>query len=77
MELFQAFEMTNNGEFHYYLDIQVHWNRPNKINHINQEKYILEKLEQFGMVNCKSSLTPMPFGMEPTFEMFPPFDIEV
>jgi hypothetical protein len=24
MELFQAFEMTNNGEFHYYLDIQVH-----------------------------------------------------
>jgi len=44
MELFQAFEMTNNGKFHYYLDIQVHWNRPNKTNHINQEKYILEKL---------------------------------
>lgn len=44
MELFQAFDVTNNGEFHYYLDIQVHWNRPNKTNHINQEKYILEKL---------------------------------
>jgi hypothetical protein len=24
MELFQAFEMTNNGEFHYYVDFQVH-----------------------------------------------------
>jgi hypothetical protein len=44
MELFQAFEMTNNGEFHYYVDFQVHWNRPNKTNHIFQEKYILEKL---------------------------------
>jgi hypothetical protein len=29
------------------------------------------------MVNCKLGLTPMPFGMKLTFEMFPPFDIEV
>ncbi len=43
-ELFQAFDTINSGELHYYLGIQVHWNRPHKTIHINQAKYILEKL---------------------------------
>jgi hypothetical protein len=75
MDLFQAFNMTNNGEFHYCLWIQVHKNRTNKTIHVNQEKYILEMLQQFGMENYKPSLMPMPTRMKSTFNMSSPFDI--
>lgn len=32
--------MTNNGELHYFLGIQVHQNRSDMPTHINREKYI-------------------------------------
>jgi hypothetical protein len=44
MEQLQTFDMIDNRELHYCLGIQVHQNRSNMPTHINQEKYILEKL---------------------------------
>jgi hypothetical protein len=40
MEQLQTFDMTNNGELHYFLGIQVNQNRSDMPTHINQEKYI-------------------------------------
>jgi hypothetical protein len=37
MELLEAFDMTNNGELDYCLEIHDHQNRINKIIHINQD----------------------------------------
>ena len=42
---------------HYFLGLEV-WQRPGEI-FLSQGKYIVKLLERFGMVDCKSVLTPM------------------
>jgi hypothetical protein len=44
---------------------------------INQEKYILTKLQQFGLTNCKPNLTLSQAGMKLTFDILPPSNIVV
>jgi hypothetical protein len=58
--------MTDNGELHYYLGIQVLKNRNKHLIQINQNKYVLEKLALYGMIHYKPISTPMTFGTKLT-----------
>jgi hypothetical protein len=51
------FEMKDLGLMHYFLVLEV-WQRPEKI-FLNQEKYAVEILKRFDMLECKSMNTPM------------------
>ena len=55
-ELTTKFEMKDLGLMHYFLGLEV-WQRPGEI-FLSQGKYIVKLLERFGMVDCKSVLTP-------------------
>ena len=56
-ELAAEFEMKDLGLMHYLLGLEV-WQRPGEI-FLSQGKYIVKLLKRFGMVDCKSVLTPM------------------
>jgi hypothetical protein len=49
--------MTDLGTLHYYLGVEVS-QHSNQI-FLSQTKYSIELLKNFGMEDCKSSLTPM------------------
>jgi hypothetical protein len=42
---------------HYYLGLEV-WQKPSEI-FLGQGKYVVNILQKFGMMNCKSMATPM------------------
>ncbi len=71
IEFSQAFEVTNNGELHYCLGIQVLKNCNKHLIHINQNKYVLDKLALYGMVHCNPISTPMTFSTKLTQAMSP------
>ena len=56
-ELVSELEMKDLVLMHYFLDLEV-WKKPGEI-FLSQGKYIVELLESFGMVDCKSVTTPM------------------
>jgi hypothetical protein len=51
------FEMKDLGLMHYFLGLEV-WKSLEKI-FLNQEKYAVETLKRFDMLECKSMNTPM------------------
>jgi hypothetical protein len=55
--LSSEFEMKDFGMMHYFLGLEV-WQRTDKI-FLSQEKYIVEILKKFGMLNCKPMATLM------------------
>jgi hypothetical protein len=56
-KLASEFEMKDLGLVHYFLGLEV-WQSPERI-FLNQEKYAVEILKRFDMLECKSMNTPM------------------
>jgi hypothetical protein len=61
-ELTSEFEMKDLGLMHYFLGLEV-WQRPNEI-FLSKGKYIVEILQRFGIMDCKSMATPMVTNLE-------------
>lgn len=49
------FDMKDLGLMHYYLGLEV-WKKPSEV-FLGQGKYVLEILQRFGMMDCKSMVT--------------------
>ena len=56
-KLAAEFEMKDLGLMHYFLGIDI-WQIPEKI-FLNQGKFVVEILNRFDMLECKSMNTPM------------------
>jgi hypothetical protein len=57
IELASDFKMKNVGLMHYLLGLEV-WQQPDEI-FLEHGKYAVEILRRFGMMDCKSMITPM------------------
>ena len=55
--LSEEFEMKDLGLMHYFLGLEV-WKSSEGI-FLNQEKYVVEILKRFNMLECKAMATPM------------------
>ncbi|XP_024519168.1 uncharacterized protein LOC112342111 [Selaginella moellendorffii] len=58
------FEMVDLGELHYCLGIQVRHNKRHEILELSQEKYILDVLQRYSMLDANLVATPMPAGLK-------------
>jgi hypothetical protein len=56
-KLASEFDMKDIGLMHYFLGLEV-WQQPGEI-FLEQGKYAVEILRRFGMMDCKSMITPM------------------
>jgi len=56
--LCQEFNMTDLGELHSFLGLQIQRNREQRRLYLSQQKYIGKILEDHGMRDCNPSLTP-------------------
>ena len=54
------FEMEDMGECKYVLGMRVKRDRVNRTITLSQDRYAREILEEFGLLNCKPTLTPLP-----------------
>src|SRR3954447_6250892 len=70
-QLSERFEMTDLGEAHYILGIEIKRDRSAGWIRINQGKYIDDVLERFKMSECKPAPTPMDPGTKLTKNMSP------
>jgi hypothetical protein len=61
-EMASEFEMKDLGLMHYFLGLEV-WQRSNEI-FLSQGKYIVEILQRFRMMDCKSMTTPMTINLK-------------
>jgi hypothetical protein len=61
-ELASEFKMKDLGLMHYFLGLEV-WQRSNDI-FLSQGKYIVEILQRFRMMDCKSMTTPMMINLK-------------
>ena len=57
--LSEEFEMTDCGELHYFLGIQVQRDRPSRTITLSQEHYVKQILRRFGMYDAKPVATPL------------------
>jgi len=58
----EEYEMKDIGELTYFLGIQVHRDREQKLIHIDQSGYIRMILERYEMEDCKSTRIPLATG---------------
>jgi transposase InsO family protein len=58
-DLSRRFSMTDLGEAHYILGIQIDRNRAARILSISQREYVHKVLQRFGMMDCKPVTTPL------------------
>ena len=58
-QLHKRFEMTDLGEYHYYLGITVTRDRANRILRLGQAGYIQKFITKHGMWECKGTPTPI------------------
>ena len=56
-KLAEEFEMKDLGLMHYFLGLEI-WQSSEEI-FLNQEKYAVEILKRFNMLECKAMATPM------------------
>jgi hypothetical protein len=56
------YEMKDLGELNYFLGVQVHRDKAQKLIHINQSGYNRTILERFGMADSNPARTPLPGG---------------
>lgn len=63
-DLKKGFEMTDMGNLHYYLGIEVV--QASQYIFISQKKYVGELLNKFGMVDCNPLSTPMEHNLKLT-----------
>ena len=57
-KLHREFEMTDLGELKTFLGLEINRNRPQRILHLSQTKYIRKILEHNGMAGCNPTTTP-------------------
>jgi hypothetical protein len=76
-ELSFKFEMTDLGEVHYCLGIQIIRDRSKGVIEINQSKYVEDVLKRFNMENSKPAATPMQAGVRLTKGMSPSTEEEI
>jgi len=62
------YEMTDLGEMKRFLGIEITRDRKVRTIRLNQERYIDEVLQRFGMENCKPMKTPLP--TRPNLEVY-------
>ncbi|KAK1918670.1 hypothetical protein P3342_001719 [Pyrenophora teres f. teres] len=53
------FEMSDLGECHYYLGMEIIRDRPNHTLRLSQAGYLAKILQDFGMANCSPNTVPM------------------
>jgi hypothetical protein len=58
-ELSQKFDIKDLGELHFFLGVEVEWNRDERLLRINQIKYLKEILKRFRMEDCKPIGVPL------------------
>jgi hypothetical protein len=58
-DLCKRFSMTDLGEAHYILGIQIDRNRATRTLSISQREYVHKVLQRFEMVDCKAVTTPL------------------
>lgn len=58
----ERFEMTDLGEAHWILGVEITRDRPNRTLSNSQKAYFNEILSRFGMTDCRSVSTPMEVG---------------
>lgn len=56
-QLVAEFDMKDLGIMHYHLGLEV-WQKPREI-YLGQGKYVIKMLQRYGMMGCKSMMTPM------------------
>src|SRR6202046_1159695 len=71
-DLSRRFSMTDLGEAHYILGIQIDRNRAARILSISQREYVHKVLHRFGMMECKSVATPLATNIKLTKTDSPP-----
>jgi hypothetical protein len=70
-KLGERFKMSDLGEAHYCLGIQITRNRQQGTIQINQTKYVDDIIERFNMTDCKPIATPMDPNVKLSKEMSP------
>jgi hypothetical protein len=71
VELGTHFKLRDLGSTSLLLGVEVMRNRADRIIHLSQKQYILNKLDEFGMTDCKSVGTPMIPSLKLTSEQCP------
>ena len=71
IKLNENFKMTDLGAVKYLLGMEIIRNKEKKLLYINQTSYIKSILEEFGMMDCNSSVIPM----DPKFNLIKQDDI--
>ena len=71
VELGTHFKLRDLGSTSLLLGVEVMRNRADHIIHLSQKQYILNKLDEFGMTDCKSVGTPMIPSLKLTSEQCP------
>lgn len=62
--LMQIFPVKDLGTVHYFLDIESTFQNNSKQLLLTQKKYILETLQKYDLLNCKSSKPPVTKGQK-------------
>src|SRR5258708_4337902 len=75
-KLKKHFEMSYLGPAHFMLGIEIIWDWKKGTITLNQQQYILDMLEKYGMSNCHTCPTPMTPKMELTTAQSPQTDAE-
>src|ERR1700678_2295352 len=71
VELGTHFKLRDLGSTSLLLGVEVMRNRADRIIHLSQKQYILNKLDEFGMTDCKSVGTPIIPSLKLTSEQCP------
>ncbi|EEB89105.1 hypothetical protein MPER_12841, partial [Moniliophthora perniciosa FA553] len=58
-KLSKHFKLRDLGATSYLLGVEITRNRPERKLYLSQRQYIINKLEEFGMTDCKPATTPM------------------
>ena len=55
----EEYDMSDLGEFHFFLGVHIEGDRASRIITMHQRSYIEEVLKRFGMEDCKPISTPL------------------
>ena len=64
--LSKRFKMKDLGELSFLLGMEIKRDRENKLLFVNQQRYVTDVLQRFGMESSKSAKTPMETGVQLT-----------
>src|ERR671929_620035 len=70
-DMSKHFKLRDLGQTSFLLGVGITRDRPNRKIHLSQKQYIVNKLEEFGMAECKPVGTPMLPGLKLSVEQSP------